>query len=231
MPSYKLIYFNAKGRAEPSRYLFELAGTGYENKRLEPDEWKKLKPELPHGQLPVLEVDGKRMIQSYAIHHYLADELGFSPKTTWDKAMVEMILETGREMNPTIGRIFTTDDESIKAEFKAKLENEAAPKVIALLEKALKANNDGKDWFVGDKVTLADVIIFNTFYDFLPAVFERNQGEYTPSGFPLFTSFMERFRALPQIKKWIENRPATKNVPWYGKEYKTKWFQKSCLFL
>ena len=44
MPSYTLIYFNAKGRAEPSRYLFELAGVEYDDKRLEVDEWKKLKP-------------------------------------------------------------------------------------------------------------------------------------------------------------------------------------------
>jgi glutathione S-transferase len=35
MPSYKLYYFNAKGRAEVSRLLFVAAGVKYEDVRVE----------------------------------------------------------------------------------------------------------------------------------------------------------------------------------------------------
>ncbi|KAJ8022537.1 Hematopoietic prostaglandin D synthase [Holothuria leucospilota] len=209
MPSYKLVYFNAKGRAEPSRYMFAQAGVEYEDKRLTPEEWKELKPTLLHGQLPVLEVDGKCLIQSHAIHHYLAEELGFSPKTAWDRAQVEVVLETGRDMSPSISAIFAEKDEAMKAELKTKFETETVPKAIGNLEKILKANNDGKDWFVGNELSLADVMVFNMFYDFVPTLLGKKPGEYRPGGFPLFASFMEKFHNLPGIKKWIEARPVT----------------------
>ena len=46
MPSYKLTYFNVRGRAEGTRYMFKLKGVEFEDVRLElkSDEWKKLKP-------------------------------------------------------------------------------------------------------------------------------------------------------------------------------------------
>lgn len=46
MPTYKLIYFDLRGRAEPARMMFELAGVDYEDKRipLGSEEWKLLKP-------------------------------------------------------------------------------------------------------------------------------------------------------------------------------------------
>lgn len=43
-PSYKLIYFNWKGRAEGARYIFHLAGQEFEDYRVTKEEWKQLKP-------------------------------------------------------------------------------------------------------------------------------------------------------------------------------------------
>ena len=44
MPSYKLMYFNGRGRAEASRYLFALAGVEYEDYRFAEGEWPRVKP-------------------------------------------------------------------------------------------------------------------------------------------------------------------------------------------
>ena len=43
MPSYKLIYFNARGRAEVIRLLFAAAGVKYEDCRLNGEEFVKPK--------------------------------------------------------------------------------------------------------------------------------------------------------------------------------------------
>ena len=44
MPSYKLTYFNLRGRAELARLVFAAAGVEYEDKRINREEWAKLKP-------------------------------------------------------------------------------------------------------------------------------------------------------------------------------------------
>ena len=46
MPSYKLIYFNSRGRAEETRLLFGAAGVKYEDCRLNGEEFEKLKAGL-----------------------------------------------------------------------------------------------------------------------------------------------------------------------------------------
>ena len=44
MVKYSLVYFNAQGRAEVSRYLYALADVEYEDKRVTGEEWAKFKP-------------------------------------------------------------------------------------------------------------------------------------------------------------------------------------------
>ena len=43
MPSYKLTYFNTRGRAEVIRLLFAAAGVKYEDCRVNVEEFEKLK--------------------------------------------------------------------------------------------------------------------------------------------------------------------------------------------
>lgn len=42
-PRYKLIYFNARGRAEHIRYIFAYAGIDYVDERIPNDRWPELK--------------------------------------------------------------------------------------------------------------------------------------------------------------------------------------------
>ena len=44
MGKMKLIYFNARGRAELSRLILAQAGEDYIDERVERDDWPKLKP-------------------------------------------------------------------------------------------------------------------------------------------------------------------------------------------
>lgn len=39
-----IVYFNARGRAEVSRWLLAQAGVEYEDKRLDMADWQALKP-------------------------------------------------------------------------------------------------------------------------------------------------------------------------------------------
>jgi len=58
MPTYKLVYFDAMGRAELARLIFAEAGVEYEDKRVPGDQWPAYKPSkymlVPHFQISVL---------------------------------------------------------------------------------------------------------------------------------------------------------------------------------
>lgn len=45
-PTFKLYYFNAKGLAEPIRFLFAYGRHHYEDIRIEYSDWPTVKPSL-----------------------------------------------------------------------------------------------------------------------------------------------------------------------------------------
>lgn len=49
MAEYKLMYFNGKGLAELSRFIFAAADVPYEDFRFEFKDWPALKPTMPFG--------------------------------------------------------------------------------------------------------------------------------------------------------------------------------------
>lgn len=54
MPEYKLIYFNAMGRAEMVRWLFAYGGVAYTDERIEREDWPEKKKSEFVFSVPVL---------------------------------------------------------------------------------------------------------------------------------------------------------------------------------
>jgi hypothetical protein len=52
-PKLKLVYFNIKARAEPTRLALHIAGIPFEDVRIEHDAWPAMKAAMPFGQIPV----------------------------------------------------------------------------------------------------------------------------------------------------------------------------------
>ncbi|XP_070545470.1 hematopoietic prostaglandin D synthase-like [Ptychodera flava] len=208
MPTYKLTYFDLRGRAEPSRLLFAVAGVEYEDVRIQREQWpnEKASGKYPFGQMPVLEVDGQVIAQSIAIARYLANEFGLAGKTNLEKAKVDMIVDAIGDVSKGLGEMWFANDEAKKAEAKEKCLTKTIPTTFTGLEKILMTNNGGDGFFVGDSLTMADLIFLaHTDYHV-----DQLKEENTMAAFPKLTALRERILAQPSVKQWVEARPKTK---------------------
>jgi len=204
MPTYKLTYFDVRGRGEICRLLFAAAGVKFEDIRIEHSKWPELKSTTPFGQMPMLEVDGVKLCQSKAIARYLAGEYGFAGESALDRARADMLVDCGEDvMKPTIAFWFEKD-EAKKAELKDKFVKETLPAALQAFEKLLKENKGGDSYFVGNRITWADIAFFD-----LCSWISSVQVEIPFGDFPKLKALKERVENTPKIAEWIKNRPVT----------------------
>jgi len=159
---YKLIYYNGRGRGEPARLLFEYAGVKYEDHRVEDETWPTVKPSMPFGQLPVLEIDGKVMIaQSKAIYRFLGNEFNLVPKDHIEAARADMLVDANDDVKERYTPWYYEEDPAKKEEIWKKLETEHIAPFLDRYEKFLTSTGTG--YFVNKTITWADIFLFNFF--------------------------------------------------------------------
>lgn len=95
--------------------------------------------------------------------------------------------------------------------FKAGLEKEynetTLPARLEKFEALLKSRDEGKGFFLGDKLTYADISFFDFFNGYIaggqPTIPKELQK------FPLLAEHYNRVLNVPEIKTWIAKRPAS----------------------
>ena len=55
-------------------------------------------PDMPLGQIPILEFDGTTISQSLTIARFLAKEFGLAGKNNLEQAQAEMIIDAGNDL-------------------------------------------------------------------------------------------------------------------------------------
>ncbi|XP_071828893.1 glutathione S-transferase 3-like isoform X4 [Apostichopus japonicus] len=161
------------------------------------------------GQLPVLEIDGKEIPQSRAIYRYVARKHGFYPSDDWGHALVEVVLETVRDFDPEVSKFFSQTDSKKREEIRKEFIDKGSNKYLDNIEKLLKNTNGGTGWFVGEKISLADILVFYLIYDVIPSLLGKEPGTFDLSNHELLHAFMKRFKSEPKISSWLGKRPKT----------------------
>lgn len=206
IPRYRLIYFNLKGRAETARMMFKAAEVDFEDFRIEQKRWSEFKHMAPQGLLPVLEVNGKKLPQSGAINRYLARELGFYGRNNWESSMVDAVVETIEDCTHDLDIWWMLKDLDVRNKLQRHHEERLIPRALKRLNQLLEDNKGGDGYFVGDKLSLADVHAFNYINDYLPYLHNIKASD----GFPKLGEHCTRISQVPQIKDWLETRPYTR---------------------
>ncbi|EFN62037.1 Glutathione S-transferase [Camponotus floridanus] len=187
MPSYKLTYFPIQALAEPIRFLFSYGGTEFIDYRFDRADWPKIKPTMPFGQVPVVEVDGKKIAQSVAISRYLAKQYGLAGKDDWESLEIDSTYE---------------NNETAKEE-KLKRAKEIVPYYLERLDAQVQKNGG---YFVGGALSWAD-FTFVGLLDYLNFMMRENIIEKYDN----LKQLKQKVEKIPSIKSWIEKRPSDIN--------------------
>eukprot|EP00057_Strongylocentrotus_purpuratus_P003457 XP_003726693.1 PREDICTED: S-crystallin SL11 isoform X1 [Strongylocentrotus purpuratus] len=206
MPQYKLMYFDARGRAEVIRMLFTLKGVEFEDCRMKREEWPAMKDNkemFPLGQVPILIIDGKTMPHGKAINRYLARNLGYYGKTDEQTNVIELVSESVDDIIQKIYPIYYDKDEEKKAknmqEFK---DTVSVPQFKYLI--SLFTQTKGP-FFCGDEITLADLIAFTIF----DAIILTMRITDILDPYPELAAFYKRFNEDSPLSSYIKSRPVT----------------------
>ncbi|XP_076084868.1 glutathione S-transferase 1-like [Mytilus galloprovincialis] len=203
MPAkYKLSYFEERGRAEILRLLFAGAGQELKDERLTGDSWAVFKHKTPYGQMPLLTVDNKTIInQTGAIARFIAREFGLYGTDNMESSKCDVIFETYNDVFTELIKVFFEQDEAKNAEYGKKLNTEVLPKYFAFMAKLLKEN--GGKCLVGSKLSLADV----AFFDMLDKITgSKVMGADLYKDFAEIKRFFENVQKLPKIKSYLDKR-------------------------
>jgi len=156
----KVIYFGKKGGAEVTRLLLELGHKQYDDVYVKTTDDAKKLGKLMYGQLPVLKYNGEMLSQSQAINRFLARELGFYGKSSWEAARIDEVCEGLIDFRLSFFfPLFRTPAEE-KEKYIEKYKNESLKKHLDNFEAIAQANG-GKGFFIGNKFSLADVFAYN----------------------------------------------------------------------
>merc|ERR1712127_501887 len=176
-------YFNLRGRAEPTRLILAQAGAEYEEVRIPwggftpSEEWLKVKPSVPMGQVPFMEVDGKMICQSMAIARYCAKKYGLAGATDLEAALADRAVDAVEDLIPQAVDVLKEKDDAKKPELLKELQEVKIPAWLVMMEKVLKAQVSngqkivfdkssqfavqGGEYFTGVSLSWADLVVYN----------------------------------------------------------------------
>ena len=205
----KLYYFDIYARAEPIRMLLTHAKHEFEDVRINGEKLGELKAEgkLEFGQVPMLEHDGKHLVQTWAILRYLGKTLGYYPED-WESAW--KVDSTCDAVEDFFGKYFKAVFE--KDEDKKKtLTNDFLtwlPTWIAIIQKRIATNED-PHYLVGNKRTIADFALAAIAFDIVNNEANPHYAEIAPltkkEDYPVLTTYLTKLHE--ELKDYIAARP------------------------
>ncbi|KAM9002947.1 uncharacterized protein ACOB8E_023641 [Sarcophilus harrisii] len=199
-----LHYVNGRGRMESIRWLLAVAGVEFEEKFFETrEQLQKLKETvLLFQQVPMVEIDGMKLVQTRAILHYIAEKYNLLGKDMKERAHIIMYSEGTMDLMELIMIYPFLKGEESKQRL-VEIANKAKGRYFPAFENILKAH--GQNFLVGNQLSMADVQLFEA----ILMVEEKVPDALT--GFPLLQAFKTRISNIPTVKTFLA--PGSKRKP------------------
>lgn len=213
----KLTYFNVRGLAETSRILLAITEIPYEDFRYplniidlksfnmekkEFDEDKKNNKLLNSlNKAPFLEVDNVIIPQSKAIERYIATLGNMMGDSPIEYARIDSICECIRDFKDAYQKVRRSEDrESAMTTWFT----ETLPERLALLNNILGKENDS--FSVGDRLSLADVVIFCFITQFFD---DKERALNATDSIINVKNIVDNVSKNEKVVEWLRVRPET----------------------
>uniref|UniRef100_A0A8C5MLA2 glutathione transferase n=1 Tax=Leptobrachium leishanense TaxID=445787 RepID=A0A8C5MLA2_9ANUR len=191
-----LYYFNGRGRAESIRWLLAAAGVPFLETFIDTrEQYEKLLEDgcLLFQQIPMLEIDGMKLVQTRAILCYIAAKYNLYGKDLKDRAHIDMYVEgTADVMALVLTRPFLAENESQKQ--LELIKDRTMNRYYPVYEKALQ----DKDFLVGDQLSWADIHLLECI------LMVEELHDDILCQFPNLLDFKERISQVPTIKTFLQ---------------------------
>jgi len=205
----KLYYFESYGRAsaitlaisqgkieraDPLRLVLHYAKLDFDDILLTQEKFNELKSQglFPYGQVPILEWDGRTYSQSRSIMRYLCQTLGYFPTDPEEVYRTESIGDFYVDIIEQVIRASASQRQEKSNPEYAKLVQDVLLPRMKILESRFLEYSKGKEYFVGEKISLADFYVVNLYF----GLGQPELKEYTGG----------MWESTPELRKYVEAR-------------------------
>ena len=205
--TYRVHYFPNNGRACNIRALLSVSKAKWENEIIEMKDWPAVKAtgKYEGGMVPALEVNGKLLSQTPAIELYLARTFGLMGSNVEEEYQITNILGVRDDSFKNIFQVLMPNEEQ-KANQEGIIKNMKEtmfPALLKNLERRFIENGAGK-YFVGNKLTLADIFLANTFAQFFESQMLKQFFSDLPEQYAPKISAMIKALKQADLKEYFE---------------------------
>jgi glutathione S-transferase len=194
---YRLYYWAKRGRGEQIRLLLSELEQPYEDVHVAGDSFRELRGRRPRvlwfGSVPMLEDGDFRLVQGPVIMSYLARKHGIAPARLEDAARADAIAWGAEDLRIQYFDVWRDDTEVRQANLVRGHWND---RYLPGFDDLLQQNGTG--FFVGDRLTHADVAV----WDILDSMTSWVKGA-TLDGYPRLAEFHAEIKARPRIAAYL----------------------------
>ncbi len=146
-----------------------------------------------------------RIIWWYTIARYVARETGLAGSNNTESAKIDAVVDTQNEINELYyNKVFYEKDQTKKAKELERFLNETLVKHAENLGKLKKAYSQDEKYFVGKKLSWADLFVFQSveaLFNAMPQVKGRFREQFQP--------LLDAVMGDENLKKYLNARPTT----------------------
>jgi len=170
VPTMHYFDFQSKGRGQVVRLLWIDAGIAFDDVRYGFDEYPAFKngrlAEMnPNATIPVVELNGKILVQSYAMLRHFARLLGaYDGKTEGEKYWVDAMTDVALDWRTYFVNAFLSPNKDVDFPEHQRTKREQYAKALDTHLSTNSASQSGP-YVIGNEVSYADLVIYQICHD------------------------------------------------------------------